>query len=144
MRWRSYIFVVVQFGCLGGIAVSGPWVARHWVLCVLEFLGVALGGWALGTMSRRSLTAFPDVKEGGELVTRGPYRVIRHPMYAALLLVTLSLVLDAWSIGRLGMWLLLFCDLFMKLSYEEMLLCRHFQDYPEYQRRTTRLIPFVF
>ena len=124
--------------------MPGPWLAHHWGFLFLEFMGIALGVWALLTMSLRSLNVFPDVKPRSVLITHGPYRVIRHPMYTALLLVTLALVLDRWSLDRLGIWLLLLVDLIVKLSYEETLLARYFEDYQEYQRRTTRLVPFLF
>ncbi len=144
MGWRSYILVAVQLSCIGWLVITGPWLARHWEFLLLEFLGLALGIWALLAMNLHSLTVFPDVKTGSLLITHGPYRIIRHPMYTAVLLVTLALVLDVWSLSRLGVWLLLLCDLMLKLSYEEGLLIQHFEGYQEYQRRTTRLVPFLF
>ena len=124
--------------------LTGPLVAEHWATLLLELFGIMLGIWALFTMSLRNLRILPEVKPGGQLMTNGPYRWIRHPMYSALLLVTLALVLDHWSALRFGIWLILFIVLLAKLTYEEALLREAFPEYTNYERRTYRLIPFVF
>ena len=109
----------------------------------LELLGVALGLWALVTMTLRNLNILPDIRTGSQLVTHGPYRFIRHPMYSALLLVTIALVLDTYSTERLIIWVILAVDLWLKLNYEEQLLKKHFGEYRDYQKQTKRLVPFL-
>lgn len=143
-RVKSYLLVSAQMISLGGILLTGPLIAEHWITLVMEFLGIGLGGWALATMSLRRLHVFPEVKPGSQLVTRGPYRWIRHPMYSALLLATLALVCDHWSLVRFGLWLALSIVLVAKLQYEEALLREAFPDYPSYERQTYRLIPFLY
>lgn len=122
--------------------ITGPLLASHAIYLGLELLGVALGVWALATMTIRNLNVLPDIRAGSQLVRHGPYRYIRHPMYSALLLVTLALILDAYSMERLMIWILLVCDLWVKLRYEEKLLGQHFGEYKDYQKQTKRLIPF--
>ena len=140
---RSYLLVAIQFLCLGGILITGPVIAWRPIYLVLEMLGVALGLWALATMTLRHLNILPDIRAGSQLVTQGPYRFIRHPMYSALLLVTLSLLLDTYTTARLIIWVILTIDLWFKSNYEEKLLTRHFEGYSDYQQRTKRLIPFI-
>ena len=151
-RWRifpptplwSYVLVGLQLVFLGLILITGPLIAGVWGTRVMEVLGVALGLWALGSMAASRINILPDIRAGSILITAGPYRYIRHPMYAAVLLFTLALVLDEFSWFRCVVWILLFTDLVAKLTYEERLLTQHFEDYREYQRRTKRLVPFVF
>jgi protein-S-isoprenylcysteine O-methyltransferase Ste14 len=123
--------------------ITGPVLASRAIYMGLELLGFALGLWALVTMSVRNLNILPDIHVGSRLVTHGPYRYIRHPMYSALLLVTLALLLDAFSMERVIIWGILAGDLWIKLNYEEQLLIRHFGEYKDYQRQTKRLIPFI-
>lgn len=141
---KSYVLVGVQLACVVAILVSGPWVATQAVFFVMELLGVVLGVWAVMTMNVKQLTPLPEIKSGSRLVTRGPYRWIRHPMYAALLLVMLALVAEAFSYWRGACWVLLSADLVVKLSYEETFLRDAFPDYGAYQSRTWRLIPWIF
>jgi len=141
--FQSYLFVIIQLLCLGGIVITGPVFASRAFYLGLELLGVALGLWALVTMTIRNLTILPDIRAGSRLVTHGPYRYLRHPMYSALVLVTLALLLDAFSMERLIIWVILVCDLWVKLNYEEQLLLRHFGEYKDYQKHTKRLIPFI-
>lgn len=142
--FQSYLLVTIQLLCLGGIVLTGPVLASRTIYCGLELMGIALGVWALVTMTVRNLNILPDIRTGSRLVTHGPYQFIRHPMYSSLLLITLALILDAFSWERFVLWLILVADLWVKLNYEEKLLSRHFEEYKDYQERTTRLIPFLF
>ncbi len=143
-RVKSYILVSVQFACLGAILVSGPWVASHELFFTLELPGILLGIWAVVTMKVKNLNVFPEVKSGSHLVTGGPYRWIRHPMYTALLMIMLALVCESFSYWRGFWWVLLSADLVAKLSYEETLLLEIFDDYEAYRLRTWRVVPWIF
>ena len=140
----SYGLVAIQLLSLGLIALSGPLFAANPALLLLEMAAGLLGLWAIGTMGVGNFNVTPDVKHRARLVTGGPYRHIRHPMYTALLMGSLSLVLDAFSLLRLAMWLVLLVDLLVKLNYEERLLSRDLEGYSTHMQRTKRLIPFLY
>ena len=91
-----------------------------------------------------NLHTLPLVEEDARLVTKGPYALIRHPMYSALLLAVWPLIIDQYSTLRLATGLVLTADLIVKLLYEESLLIKHFPEYRDHMKRTKRLIPFVF
>ncbi len=106
---------------------------------------LALGAFALGVCGllflRRSLSIIPEARR---LVTRGPYRFIRHPLYAAEILAAVALIL-----ARPGLWatltLLPFIAVQMlRARFEEGLLSRTFPEYRLYAIRTRRLIPLVW
>ena len=77
-------------------------------------------------------------------MTSGPYRYVRHPMYMALLLVTLPLVIEEFSWFRFGVWVLLLVDLLVKMNFEENLLRDELAGYEQYTRDSFRLIPFLY
>ena len=141
---RSYVFVGVQFLCLGVILSTGPWIAKTPVLFLLELGGGVLGIWAVMTMKLRHLSALPEIKANSPLQQGGPYRWIRHPMYSALLLVILALICESWSPWRGVFGVILLVDLGLKLEYEESLLMRIFPEYADYQQNTHKLIPWIW
>ncbi len=143
-RTISYLLVGVQFACLIYLALTGPVVARPPVWLALEIGGLALGLWAVVVMRLGNFNITPDVRSNGRLVERGPYRLVRHPMYAAVLLVALALVGSGPSWPRWLVLALLAADLVVKLLYEERLLRSAYPAYAAYQQRTKRLIPFIF
>lgn len=141
---KSYVLVAIQFACLIALAVTGPVIARQPLWLALEIAGVALGVWAIVAQRFLNFNITPDVKVEGFLVQTGPYRFIRHPMYASLILIGIALVANDFSWLRLGILLVLVVDLVVKLSYEERLLTAHYPMYAAYTQETKRLIPFIY
>ena len=142
--FRSYVYVGIQFVCLALLITTGPWIAASMEFLVLEMLGIFFGFWALLTMKLRNLSVLPEIKPNSFLQTGGPYRWVRHPMYSALLLVMLVLVLEEFTYWRGLVWLILSLDLFLKLQYEEELLVNEFSEYRVYQSKTSKLIPWIW
>jgi len=141
---RSYVFVIVQFACLIAIALTGPLIARNPLWLALEGAALLLGLWTIWTMRAARFNIVPDVPDNSELVRHGPYRFIRHPMYATLLLGSLALVLNEPTLLRAVVWVVLLIDLVLKLTYEERLLVESFPSYAEYRQHSKRLVPFVY
>jgi len=141
---KSFVFVAVQFFCLSLLALTGPVIVSGLWLQLLEAAGILLGLWAIYTMRMGNFNITPDVRETGQLREQGPYRFIRHPMYASLLLTTLALLINAFTPIRLILWIVLLADLVLKLIHEESLLAQHFDAYTAYMSRTKRLLPFVY
>ena len=141
---KSYIFVVIQFACLGLIALTGPIFPGNIYLLMVELLGIGIGIWAVLTMGVGKFNITPDPLMSSRLVTEGPYGLIRHPMNLALLLVTLPLVVTEFSIFRAAIWLALLVDLSLKLNYEEGILTTQLKGYSEYKQKSYRLIPFIY
>ena len=141
---KSYIFVGIQFLCLVLIALTGPLFPGNISLLTVELLGLVIGVSAVLAMGLGKFNITPDPLSMSRLVTRGPYRLIRHPMYLALLLVTSPLVAADFSWFRLVIWLILLIDLLLKLNYEEGLLTTQLTGYAEYKQNSYRLIPFIF
>jgi protein-S-isoprenylcysteine O-methyltransferase Ste14 len=87
-----------------------------------------------------------QLREEHRLITRGVYRRIRHPMYAAIFLQALAqaLLLPNWLAGPV--YLIAFLVMFaLRIGPEERMMLEKFGDeYAAYRGRTTRLIPNVW
>ncbi|HRN51333.1 MAG TPA: methyltransferase [Anaerolineales bacterium] len=141
---KANLFVFIQFAAIGGLLLTGTWLPQPPALLALLAAGVALGAWAMLSMGFGNFGVSPLPLAEARFVARGPYAYIRHPMYTGLLLATLALVLAAPSPLRVMIWLVLLADLVLKLHYEEGLLAAKFPQYTEYQKRTKKLVPFIY
>ncbi|BBP44044.1 methyltransferase family protein [Thiosulfativibrio zosterae] len=139
----SYSLVFIQFLIIGALLFTGPWLASLQG-AIWQVAGVLLGLWALQTMHLGRFNIIPDPRPDSSLVQAGPYRLIRHPMYASILLFFIPLVIEAPSMLRWGLLGILIVDLFIKLHYEESLLKIQFSDYADYQTRSRKIIPFIY
>ncbi len=117
----------------------------RWIGCALLGGGLGLRAWsmtALGSSYSRGL----QVSERQSLVTRGPYRIIRHPGYAGTLLVWIGYALGvgSWA-GAIVVAAVLGLAYVHRIGTEERMLRAEFGAvYQTYQQRTWRLIPGVF
>ena len=144
IRSKSVWFVGIQFAALIFIAATGPILANRISCMILEILGLSIGAWAILSIRIRQVRVSPEIAPRASLVTAGPYRFIRHPMYLAVLLATLALLLDLFSWPRGIAWLILLGDIVAKLNYEEHLLAARFPEYADYRKKTRRLLPLVY
>lgn len=112
------------------------------VICA-QVLALALMIWARATFGGRSFHATARPTQGG-LVTTGPYRYLRHPIYASGLLIAWAGALGNFSFVNIGFALLTFAGAMTRIMCEETLVKVQYPEYTEYARKTKRLIPFVF
>jgi protein-S-isoprenylcysteine O-methyltransferase Ste14 len=114
----------------------------RWAGVGIALLGFALLQWAQSTLGK-NWSDTPRMIREQSLVTSGPYRLIRHPIYTAFVLILGSTLLISanWLIGLawLGMTIL---ELASRIQFEEGLMLEYFGDqYREYMKRTGRLLP---
>jgi protein-S-isoprenylcysteine O-methyltransferase Ste14 len=117
--------------------------ALCWVAVALVAAGFAFTWWARVTLGDLWSSAVTR-KEGHVLVERGPYRLVRHPIYTGLILAMLATVAEVGTFASLlGAGLMIF-GFWLKARLEERFLGPTLGEavYDGYRRRTPMLVPF--
>ncbi|MHB8449125.1 MAG: methyltransferase family protein [Mycobacteriales bacterium] len=146
LRIRVLIVVIVvilgRFGVFRGHGLNtDPW--RTALGLALFALGLGLAIWARMHIGRNWGTPMTQ-KDEPELVTSGPYHLIRHPIYSGILVAGLgTAVALSWlwliAVGLGGAYFL------YSATVEERYLAEQFPDtYPGYRRSTKMLLPLIF
>ena len=144
---RGGLWVVIQFMLM--IAVIGLGVVlrgNDWGTS-LPALGVALFGLGgvLGIAGvlvlGRNRTAFPRPRADSQLIQHGIYARVRHPLYTAVMLLSLGWALVWQSWASLAIALAQIPFFVAKARREERWLGENFPDYADYAKRVPRFIP---
>jgi protein-S-isoprenylcysteine O-methyltransferase Ste14 len=132
------------------LAINPPWLDLYtapipiwsrWIGVGLGVISLPLLIWVHHTLGRQWSTNL-QLKQNHTLITKGPYRWIRHPMYTALFaaFVGLALISASWLIVILVVAAILV--LYARIGKEEAMMIEQFgAEYRAYMRRTGRLLP---
>jgi protein-S-isoprenylcysteine O-methyltransferase Ste14 len=151
-RWRFIALAAVLVVWLGGRQfpeyfqrrLLPPSAAWEYIGLVLTTAGLGFTIWArriLGT----NWSAMPTLKKDHELIQRGPYRLVRHPIYTGVLLAVFGSCLPGGRVSDFCVVGIATILLIVKLKAEEALLAGQFPDaYLRYRRDVKALIPFLY
>jgi protein-S-isoprenylcysteine O-methyltransferase Ste14 len=136
------VILLIRLGAFRGHGLdTDPWRAA--VGLVLFALGLALAIWARLHIGRNWGTPMMK-KEEPELVTSGPYHLVRHPIYSGLLIAGAGTAVAlnwVWliAVALAGVYFI------YSATVEERYMTQQFPDrYPNYRRSTKMLVPYVF
>jgi protein-S-isoprenylcysteine O-methyltransferase Ste14 len=138
LLWPGISFPVLD----GRFLPTGP--LSFWIGAAVTAAGLLFSIWArrhLGSNWSQAVT----IKADHELITSGPYALVRHPIYSGLLLgfIGTAVALGQWR-GLLAV-ALVFIVLWRKLRLEEQWLRAQFgEPYEVYVRRVAALVPYIF
>ena len=146
LRVRALIVVLAivlsRFGAFRGHGLNtDPWRA---VLGLILFaLGLGFAIWARVHLGRNWGTPMSQ-KDDPELVTSGPYHLVRHPIYSGILIAGVG---TAVALSLLWLIVVVLAGVYFlySASVEERNMAKQFPEtYPAYRRSTKMLVPFVF
>lgn len=130
-------------GAFLGLFAIHAIVSRSPIVLGVQAAAVALMLWARLVLGGRSFHARADPTEGG-LVTTGPYRFIRHPIYTAACLFAGAGIAAHFSVASAALGVVLFAGALARMLCEERLVVERYPEYADYARLTKRMIPYVF
>ncbi|WP_437929381.1 isoprenylcysteine carboxylmethyltransferase family protein [Sorangium sp. So ce291] len=118
-----------------------PSPGRQMAGTLLIVMGMALAVTSIGWLGK----SFSVMPEARRLVTGGPYRLVRHPVYLATMIQGAGLILLYPSIAALLIYTTELALQVIRMGYEERVLRETFPEYDDYARQTSaRLVPRVY
>ena len=115
-----------------------------WLGAAVTIAGLLFAIWARNHLGRnwsRSVT----IKQGHELITTGPYALVRHPIYTGILAGFLGTAIAISQVRGLVAFVLVFLVFWVKLRMEERWMCSQFgETYATYAHHTAALVPYLF
>jgi protein-S-isoprenylcysteine O-methyltransferase Ste14 len=124
---------------------GGRTSAGFFIGIAIMLAGLALRIWSVATLGASFRTTV-ETHRDQKMVSHGPYRLLRHPSYSGMILICCGygIALQNW-LSLLVAVLLPLSALLYRIHVEEAALASSFgPDYIEYQKHTTRLIPWVW
>jgi len=144
--------ILVGYVLVASHTIRGEWLdQRLWPQTLaIEAAGLAMTilGCGFAVLARVTLgsnwSGRPTVKEGHELIVKGPYALVRHPIYAGLLLALAGSSLAVDRGGCILGWAMVAASYLIKIRQEEKIMLDTFPaTYPEYKQRVKALIPGI-
>ncbi len=118
-----------------------PWVS--WAGVAFVGAGIVLAIWAR-TILGRNWSGVAVVKAGHDLITGGPYQIVRHPIYTGMLMAVLGTAVVRGTLHAMLAVPICLLSYWLKLQTEEDMLIRQFgHNYLQYRRRVKALIPYL-
>ena len=144
LDFKSILLSLVEYTCILVILITGNVLPASIINSLIFVLSIFLGLWYLWTVRYKHFKLNCNYPKDARIVPVGPYKYVRHPVYLSLLLLTLVIVIEHYSMVRAITWILLLVILFIKIVHEERIITRRNTDYLIYKRNTKRLIPFIY
>lgn len=145
-RTIGWAFVAGQVVLLVALVLlpgGDDWPTPGWVWMVGQvfviagFVVMIVASLGLG----RGLTATPVPNARGELITRGLYRYVRHPIYTGVLSIVVGLTLRSGSVVTFAVAVVTVVFFDRKARWEEGQLRERYPDYADYASHTPRFVP---
>jgi protein-S-isoprenylcysteine O-methyltransferase Ste14 len=142
VKLLGYLAPVVTLGTIVALAVAGSFFTTSPVWITLYVVAVAVAVAARRAFPPQAFRAGP-LPAAQSIIRRGPYRVVRHPMYSAALLLVWSAVGAHPAPWTIALGAVVTGAVVGRVIWEEKLLRAAFADYADYARSTRALIPYI-
>jgi protein-S-isoprenylcysteine O-methyltransferase Ste14 len=150
--WDKIVTAITSLGFIPIFLVPGFERQYGWsnVPLIVEIFGFIL--FILGvviiflTMKENSfLSKAVEIQEGHKVITTGPYKIVRHPMYIGLIIFMIGWCLALGSLFSLIFVALIVIGLVIRINFEDKMLHEELEGYKEYAQKTKKkLIPFIW
>lgn len=143
MMMASVLPLLGVIAAIGVLAATGNLFSSSPLVIAVQAAAVALNVWARVSF-RKGEFRVAAAPGGSSLIRNGPFRFVRHPMYAALLLFIWASVFGHLSVLTVGIGVAVTAVAVARVVTEERLLRARFPDCADYAHATKALVPYVY
>lgn len=144
MSKKSLVLVFIQFTCFAYFLYDNSLLANKYLIAI-QFIGFVITIWGVIVMKIGNFNVQPEVKLNAKFIQKGPYKIIRNPMYSGLILFFSMSIISNFSFFSLGVFSILTITFLTKINMEEKFLNQRFGErYNNYKKKTYRLIPYIY
>ena len=135
----ALLFVI---GAVVLLAATGDLFSSSVIVIAAQLLAVGIMMWARRSFPAKTfrVDATPSTEA---VIRRGPYRLIRHPMYSAALLFIWAAVLSHLSLWTVAIGAIVAIIAALRVVFEERFLRARYPEYAAYARVTKAIVPYV-
>jgi protein-S-isoprenylcysteine O-methyltransferase Ste14 len=143
--WKISSLATYGFAVLGlaYLVITKHLFSSHPAGIIFQVLAAGLMIWGRITFGIRSFHAMASTTKGG-LITNGPYRWLRHPIYVAVIYFVWAGVLSNPFPDAIAAAVWVSVSLILRMLLEEKFLKMVYSEYGAYSKRTYLLIPFIY
>lgn len=144
MSSKSVLLIFLQFACFAYFLFYENLLVNN-TLIAIQIIGFTLSIWAIIVMRIGNFNVQPEVKLNAIFITKGPYKLVRNPMYMGLILFFSANIISEFSFFSLGVFTILLVVFLVKITMEESFLSEKFGlQYEKYKNKTYRLVPYIY
>ncbi|MBY8985955.1 MAG: isoprenylcysteine carboxylmethyltransferase family protein [Candidatus Lokiarchaeota archaeon] len=143
------IFILAMYILPGFDAVRFHWSSIPLLINIIGFIGMILAAIFFFLVSRENtyLSRVVEIQKerGHKVITTGPYKIVRHPMYLAVIVLYICHCLALGSLYSLVPCIGLIITIILRIYYEDKKLHEELEGYKEYAKKTRyKLIPGIW
>lgn len=151
-KWDIIVTVLTSIGFIPifffpGLERRFGWTNVHIIVEIIGFVLFIIGAILIFLTMRENsyLSRTVEIQEGHKVITTGPYRIVRHPMYLGLIIFMTGWCLALGSLFSLIFVAFIFIGLIIRTHFEDKKLHEELEGYEEYAEKTKKkLIPFIW
>lgn len=141
MKSISKFALVISILAALFLLISGNLFSLN-IFLIVQVLALTLMPWARRSFHQGQFNIHAEPK-AGQMITSGPYKFIRHPMYTSALIMIWSGIFGHFSTLNLIIGVVVTGVVFIRILVEEKYLRAHYPEYMEFSKKTKLIIPFI-
>ncbi|CAH8282150.1 protein-S-isoprenylcysteine O-methyltransferase Ste14 [Mariniflexile fucanivorans] len=143
LKYGSLIAFLISLLGLLYLIKNNSILSLNPIALIIQIASVGIMVWARITFGIKSFHVSSNATKE-KLITNGPYKWWRHPIYASIIYFFLACLIAFPNYKTFIAVLIIVFSTYVRMLFEEKELIETFENYSEYSKKAKRIIPFIF